>query len=157
MGRRIKVMSNAFNRKRIEKNLIEIAQNEYLSVLIMCLWKKENFGKERIWDFLYNIKKFDNSYAAGAENIKQINAVIEDQFGFQVFFSGVGKTRNEILKISALKAYTMISCLILNDVYDWSDSKIKGFITHFKNSVAEYSDYQENKELIFKQFGFKIG
>lgn len=149
-------MSNAFSKKRIEKNLIEIAQSEYLSVLIMCLWKKENFGKEKIWEFLVKIKEFDNSYANGKENIKSINAAVEEQFGFQIFFDGKGKTRKEVLRMSALKAYTMISCLILNDVYDWSDARIKGFITGFKNAVEEYTDYKENYEMVYNQFGFKI-
>ena len=149
-------MSNAFNQKRIEKNLISIAQNEYLSVLIIILWKKENFGKERIWDFLEKIKEFDNSYAAGEENINAINAAVEEQFNFSVFISGTGHTRKEVLRMSALKAYTMISCLILNDVYDWTDARIKGFITVFKNCVEEYTDYKENYEMIYDQFGFKI-
>ena len=149
-------MSNAFSKKRIEKNLISIAQNEYLSVLIITLWKKENFGKERIWEFLEKIKEFDNSYARGEENIKAINAAVEEQFNFSVFINGIGHTRKEVLRMSALKAYTMISCLILNDVYDWTDARIKGFITGFKNCVEEYTDYKENYEMIYDQFGFKI-
>ena len=149
-------MSNAFNQKRIEKNLISIAQNEYLSVLIITLWKKQNFGKEKIWDFVEKIKEFDNSYAKGEENIKAINAAVEEQFGFQIFFDGKGKTRKEVLNMSALKAYTMISCLILNDVYEWTDARIKGFITGFKSCVEEYTDYKENYEIIYNQFGFKI-
>lgn len=149
-------MSNAFSKKRIEKNLISIAQNEYLSVLIITLWKKENFGQEKILDFLTKIKQFDKSYEAGNENIKSINAALEEQFNFSIFINGTGHTRTEVLKMSALKAYTMISCLILNDVYDWSDAKIKGFITGFKNCTEEYKNYKKNYEIIFNQFGFKI-
>ena len=70
-------LSNAFNQKRIEKNLISIAQNEYLSVLIITLWKKENFGKEKIWDFLEKINAFDKSYSNGAENLKKINSLLK--------------------------------------------------------------------------------
>ena len=136
--------------------MISIAQNEYLSVLIITLWKKENFGKDKIQEFFEKIKEFDNSYAAGSEDINAINTAVEEQFNFSVFISGTGHTRKEVLRMSALKAYTMISCLILNDVYDWTDARIKGFITSFKNCVEQYTDYKENFRMIYDQFGFKI-
>lgn len=139
-----------------EEFYVREAQNNYLSVLIMCLWKKENFGQEKILNFLDCMKKFDNSYAQGNEDIKTINATIEDQFNFNIFFSGKGHTRKQVLEKSAEKAYIMISCLILNDVYDWTDSRIKGFITAFKNSLEEYKDYEQNKQIIRDQFDFVI-
>lgn len=142
--------------KVFEQFYITEAQNNYLSVLIMCLWKKEKFGKDKILNFLDCMKKFDHSYGEGNENIKVISDILEDQFNFSVFINGKGYTRKEVLQKSAEKAYIMISCLILNDVYDWTDARIKGFITAFKNSQKEYSNYNENKQTIRDHFDFII-